>query len=58
MAIITFDYKNDKVYVLLDNMDKIRETDDNNTTYTKNAATLMAGDVIVDDHVELCVIKA
>ena len=57
MAVITFDSKNDKVYILLEDADTIRETDDNNTSYTKNASNLMAGDVIIDDHTELCVIK-
>lgn len=57
MAVITFDSKNDKVYVLLEDTDTIRETDDNNTSYTKHASNLMAGDVIMDDHTELCIIK-
>ena len=57
MAVVTFDSKNDKVYVLLEDTDTIRETDDNNTSYTKRASNLMAGDVIMDDHTELCIIK-
>ena len=57
MAIITFDSKSDKVYILLEDLDTIRETDDNNASYTKHTSNLMAGDVIMDDHTELCIIK-
>lgn len=57
MAIITLDSKNDKVYVLMDDTDTIREIDDNNMLCSKAASSLMAGYVIIDDHTELCVIK-
>ena len=56
MATITLDYNDNKVYVLINDNDKIREIN-GGTTLTKNAGALMTGSVIINDQVTLCIIK-
>ena len=56
MATITIDYDNNKVYILVNNTDTIREKD-GGPTYTKNAGAFNIGEVLIHDEIELCIIR-